>query len=169
MSDSNLASIPPEVELRLDTWKFWWRVFVHSHYLLGIIGVLSSTLAASIDKNATIPWSTMSLVSLCAIISAVCFAIMGFVAPDKRYIGLVRAWRALDVSLARYRRGYISEAQLLDVLERCETVATEPSRHELPLEKLDLYAYPVGAGVQHVTTASTPQSAPPSRPLPNAP
>jgi hypothetical protein len=79
------------------------------------------------------------------VISAVCFAIIGFVAPDKRYIGLVRAWRALDVALARYRRGYISEEHLFEVLERCEIVATEPSRHELPLEKLDLPSPPSGA------------------------
>lgn len=139
MSQEQLP-VPPEVQLRLDTWKLWWRVFIHSHYLLGIIGVLSSTLAAALPKELVI-WPgvlNLNVVSFFAVISACCFAIIGFVAPDKRYIGLVRAWRSLDVSLARYRRGLISEAQLLDALERCETVATEPSRHELPLEKLDL-------------------------------
>lgn len=139
MSQEQLP-VPPEVKLRLDTWKLWWKVFVHSHYLLGILGVLSSTLAAALPKDLVVWPGVLNLnaVSFFAVISACCFAIIGFVAPDKRYIGLVRAWRSLDVSLARYRRGLISEAQLLDALERCETVATEPSRHELPLEKLDL-------------------------------
>lgn len=139
MTASEIAVLPMEVELRLKVWKKWWRVFVHAHYMLGIFGVLSSTLAASLDKNSLIPGSNLTLVSLCAIVSAVCFAVIGFVSPDKRYIGLIRAWRALDVASARYRRGYITESQLFDVMERCETVATEPSRHELPLEKLDLH------------------------------
>jgi len=130
------AVTPAEVELRLVTWKRWWRVFVHSHYLLGIIGVLSSTLAAAVPKE--IAPGGLNLVSLFAVISACCFAIMGFVAPDKRYMGLVRAWRVLDVANARWKRGLISEAQLLDILERCETLATEPASHDIPMEKLDL-------------------------------
>lgn len=141
MKDSELVTVPMEVELRLKTWKTWWQFFVHSHYLLGIFGVLSSTLAASLDKSSVLPCTNLSLVSLCAIVSAVCFAVIGFVSPDKRYIGLIRAWRALDVASARFRRGYITESQLFDVLERCEIVATEPSRHELPLEKLDLHLH----------------------------
>jgi hypothetical protein len=134
--------IPAEVKQRLDTWKLWWRVFISTHYTFGIGGVLSSSLAASLPKNLQI-WPGVNVVSLFAVLSAVCFAVIGFVAPDKRYMGLIRAWRALDVSLARYRRGLLSEAELFDALERCETVTTEPSRHEpsrheLPLEKLDL-------------------------------
>ncbi|MEN5038238.1 hypothetical protein [Pseudomonas sp. TWI929] len=147
MSNIELAPIPAEVKQRLDTWKRWWRVFVHAHYLLGIVGVLSSTLAAALPKNYYLFGDSLSAISLCAVISACCFAIIGFVSPDKRYIGLIRAWRALDVSLARYRRGYITEPQLLDALERCETVATEPSRHELPLEKLELYSSRINAAV----------------------
>lgn len=135
--------VQAEVEQRLDTWKFWWRIFIHSHYLLGIIGVISSTLAAALPKSSDI-WPgfiPINAVSFFAVISASCFAIIGYVAPDRRYIGLIRAWRTLDLALARYRRGFITEAQLIDTLERCETVATEPSRHELPLEKLDLVPY----------------------------
>jgi hypothetical protein len=147
MSNIELAPIPAEVKLRLDTWKLWWRVFVHAHYLLGIVGVLSSTLAAALPKDYYLFGGSLSAISMCAVISACCFAIIGFVSPDKRYIGLIRAWRALDVSLARYRRGFITETQLLDALERCETVATEPSRHELPLEKLDLYSHQINAAV----------------------
>ena len=104
-------------------------------------------MAAALPKDYVLFGSSLNAVSLCAVISACCFAIIGFVSPDKRYIGLIRAWRALDVSLARYRRGYITETQLLDALERCETVATEPSRHELPLEKLDLYSHRINAAV----------------------
>ncbi len=139
-----LLSVPDEVKLRLDTWKLWWRIFIHSHYFLGIFGVLSSTLAAALPKDLEIAPGFLNLnaVSFFAVMSACCFAIIGFVAPDKRYIGLVRAWRSLDVSVARYCRGLISEAELFDALERCETVATEPSRHELPLEKLGLGPHP---------------------------
>ncbi len=134
--------IPPEVEQRLKTWMRMWRVFLHAHYSLGIVGVLSSTLAAALPKQNDI-WSGLipiNAVSFFAVISACCFAIIGFVAPDKRYIGLIRAWRALDVALARYRRGLITVEQLFETLEQCETLATEPSRHESSLDKLDLPA-----------------------------
>lgn len=127
-----MPTTPDEVELRLKTWKTWWRIFVHAHYLLGIVGVLSSTLAAALPKDLS--W----LVSLCAVVSACCFAVIGFVNPDKRYIGLVRAWRVLDVANARWKRGLITEAELLDVMQRCEALATEPASHELPPDRLEV-------------------------------
>lgn len=53
-------------------------------------------------------------------------------------IGLVRAWRVLDAANARWKRGLITEAELLDVMERCEALATEPASHELPLDRLGM-------------------------------
>lgn len=43
------------------------------------------------------------------------------------YLGLIRAWRTLDVAAAQYKNGLLSLEELLAWLKRCEEVATEPS------------------------------------------
>jgi hypothetical protein len=123
--------IPPEVQRRLDTWRPLWRIFLWLHYALGVLGVLSSALAAALPVS----W----LVTLFAVISACCFAVIGFVSPERRYLGLIRAWRTLDVAATQYKNGLLSLEELLAWLKRCEEVATEPSMHELPLEQLGLH------------------------------
>ena len=128
--ETNTIEVPSEVNIRLETWKRWWRFFLYAHYLLGVIGVLASTLWAALpDENGV--YRTAS-----AIVAACVFAIIGFVSPESRYLGLVRAWRTLDVARARYKKGYLKLQDLFDILERCETIATEPSRHDLTPEQL---------------------------------
>ena len=122
--------IPPEVRRRLDTWRPLWRAFLWLHYSLGVVGVLSSALAAALPVS----W----LVTLFAVLSACCFAVIGFVSPERRYLGLIRAWRTLDFAATQYKNGLLSLEELLAWLKRCEEVATEPSMHELPLEQLGL-------------------------------
>ncbi len=129
-SEKNELQVPPEVKLRLGTWKSLYRLFIWLHYNLGIVGVLSSALAAALP----IPW----LVTFFAVTSACCFAAIGFVSPERRYLGLIRAWRTLDIAAMRYKNELLSLEELYTVLERCEEVATEPFKHELPLEQLDL-------------------------------
>jgi hypothetical protein len=120
--------IPPEVQRRLDTWKPLSWVFLSLHYAVGVLGVLSSALAAALPVS----W----LVTLFAVVSACCFAVIGFVSPERRYLGLIRASRTLDVAAMQYKNGLLSLEELLAWLKRCEEVATEPSMHELPLEQL---------------------------------
>jgi len=99
--------------------------------LCGVLGVFSSALAAALPVS----W----LVTLFAVVSACCFAVIGFVSPERRYLGLIRAWRTLDVAATQYKNGLLSLKELLAWLKRCEEVATEPSMHELPLEQLSLH------------------------------
>jgi hypothetical protein len=108
--------IPPEVRRRLDTWRPLWRVFLWLHYSLGVVGVLSSALAAALPVS----W----LVTLFAVLSACCFAMIGFVCPERRYLGLIRAWRTLDFAATQYKNGFLSLEELLAWLKRCEEVAT---------------------------------------------
>jgi hypothetical protein len=108
--------IPPEVRRRLDTWRPLWRVFLWLHYTLGVVGVLSSALAAALPVS----W----LVTLFAVVSACCFAMIGFVSPERRYLGLIRAWRTLDFAATQYKNGLLSLEELLAWLKRREEVAT---------------------------------------------
>ena len=127
---SPLIPVPDEVELRLGTWQPIWRMFLYMHYTLGVVGVLSSSLAAALPKEYSL------LITAFAVTSACCFAVIGFVSPERRYLCLVRAWRTLHVATSRYQRGLLSIDQLLIVLEQTEAIATEPTRHDSPLEQL---------------------------------
>jgi hypothetical protein len=101
--------IPPEVRRRLDTWRTLWRVFLWLHYSLGVVGVLSSALAAALPVS----W----LVTLFAVLSACCFAVIGFVSPERRYLGLIRAWRTLDFAATQYKNGLLSLEELFGVAQ----------------------------------------------------
>lgn len=134
-------SIPEEVVLRLDTWQPIWKMFLYMHYGLGVLGVLSSSLAAALPKEES-GWVTGF-----AVISACCFAVIGFVSPERRYLGLVRAWRTLHVAASRYQRGLLSIDQLLLVLEQTEAIATEPTKHDIALEQLGLTTMPKDSSI----------------------
>jgi hypothetical protein len=125
-------SVPDDVRVRLVTWRRFFNLFACLHYALGIGGVLSSALAAGIPKDRA------AFVTGFAVLSACCFAVIGFVAPEKRYLGFVRAWRTLDVASTKYQEGLIELPALLDLMARCETIATEPSIHDVSLDRLGL-------------------------------
>lgn len=63
-----------EIDKKLNTWATWWKFYMYMHYSLGVIGVVSSTLAASeLSENS---------VKVFSLVSAMCFAIIGFVRPE---------------------------------------------------------------------------------------
>jgi hypothetical protein len=124
--------IPEDVRVRLRTWKRLFNLFLWLHYAFGILGVLSSALAAALPKERS------GLVTGFAVTSACCFAVIGFVAPEKRYLGFVRAWRTLSVASSKYEHGLLDMTALLAVMARCEIVASEPSMHDISLDKLQL-------------------------------
>jgi len=124
--------IPEDVRVRLQTWKWLFNLFLWLHYIFGVLGVLSSALAAALSKQGS-GWVTGF-----AVTSACCFAVIGFVAPEKRYLGFVRAWRTLAAASSRYQHGIVDLASLLAVMARCEIVASEPSMHDQSLDQLKL-------------------------------
>src|SRR6266508_2743988 len=126
-SEISLTSLPQDVSVRLKTWKLMWNIFLYCHYGFGILGVVASTVAASVASTHA------NLAAASSVVSACCFAVIGFVAPEKRYLGFVRAWRTLDVASSRYQHGLLTLKELLASLERCEVVATEPAIHDAPL------------------------------------
>jgi pimeloyl-ACP methyl ester carboxylesterase len=125
-----LRALPRDVSVRLKTWKTMWNVFLYCHYGFGILGVVASTAAAAMASKH--PARAAAL----AVISASSVAVIGFVAPEKRYLGFVRAWRTLQIASSRYQYGLIPISDLLTIMERCEVVATEPAVHDAQLDEL---------------------------------
>ena len=106
------------VNLRLGIWKKIWIFFIVSHFFLGIIGVVCSSIAASNLFEAPAP-------QYLSLVSALCIAVIGFMRPESRYRSFVRAWRELKAAKDKYLYRTESRDELLRVLHESEKVATE--------------------------------------------
>ena len=113
---STLKDYPDEVKSRLNCWYKLYRRANYSHYIVGIIGVAASALAAIDIGEAS---------RFLAAISAVCIAILGFVKPERKFIKFVRAWRTLDAAAMRYRYGKADLDSLLNAMEQGERYIAE--------------------------------------------
>ena len=114
--------VPEEVEARVNAWYRMFNFASRTHYVVGVLGVACSALAASDVVGAS---------QILAAISAVCIAILGFAQPEKKYLKFVRAWRVLDAAVLKYKYGKIDLDVLLEKLERGEQLITEVERDEL--------------------------------------
>jgi len=119
MNDQNSTpkNFPDEVESRLNCWHKLYRRANVTHYMVGILGVAASALAAAVDIGEAS--------RLLAAISAVCIAILGFVRPERKFIKFVRAWRTLDAAAMRYRYGKVDLDYLFNAMERGEQIISE--------------------------------------------
>ena len=113
-----LAAFKKEIEDRLKKWERWWNFYMYTTYSLGVIGVICSTLAASELFAASAPkWFSL--------VSALCFAIIGFVRPEAKYRNLVRAWSELKAAKDAYLFHAIEINELLHIFRECQKIATE--------------------------------------------
>jgi len=111
MSNGQIT-VPPEIEDRLKAWGRYFHGASIWHYILGVTGVIASTLAAAQITD----WVTTTA----GIVSAAAMAIIGFVRPETRYTKFVRAWRILDIAVMRFKSGLLDLKGLIDQLERAE-------------------------------------------------
>jgi hypothetical protein len=81
--------------------------------LLGVLGILSSSIAALSDPKLT---------PVCGVFSAVAFGVLGFVQPTKNYSKFVSAWRVLDSAVCKYRFGKLPIEGLLEAKDRGEDI-----------------------------------------------
>ena len=116
------------VETRLTIWRWAWNIFMSSYFMLGVIGVICSTIAASklVDDPAR-QWLSLA--------SALCLAIIGFLRPESRYRNLVRAWRELKAAKDTYLFQTEERKELLQTLRECERIATEDDAQSTPPKK----------------------------------
>lgn len=118
MATGNLPEQEPPSDIvgRLKAWHgLWWWSAVY-HYALGVLGVACSAVAAT-----DVPHVRQAAATL----AAVCFAVIGFVNPQRRYLKFVRAWRTLDSACRRFRHSNLPIEYLLDAVDRGEQIITE--------------------------------------------
>jgi len=109
--NSSLKDFPDEVRSRLNCWHKLYRRANSTHYIVGVLGVAASTLAAVDIGEAS---------QFLAAIAAVCIAILGFIKPERKFIKFVRAWRILDAAAIRYRYGKVDLDDLLKAMDQGE-------------------------------------------------
>jgi len=111
--------VPKEILEQLRKWRVNWFFANFSHYIVGIVGILCSTIAAtSFDP---FPFFT----NIAGVVSAVCFGILGFAKPKENYNKFVRAWRKLDAAKLKYKYGEINITELLDTVDSCHSLMNE--------------------------------------------
>jgi len=115
--NSSLRECPDEIKSRLSCWYKLYHRMNMTHYIVGILGVATSALAAAINNGEAS--------RILAAIAAICIAILGFVKPERKCMKFVRAWRILDAAAIRYRYGQADLDSLFKAIERGEQLIAE--------------------------------------------
>lgn len=84
------------------------------HWFIGVLGIAMSALASA----NLYPPSTPVL----SVIATICFGVIGFANPERQAAKYQRGFLILDVAICRYEAKLIDIKQLLDSLERAESV-----------------------------------------------
>lgn len=95
---------------KLRDWNLTARVAFTVHYTCGILGVASSCYAAS-----EYPFSKLS-----AVISGICFGILGFGQPMRMYYKFMSAARTLQHAVYQYESDMINKEDLLKARYKSE-------------------------------------------------
>jgi hypothetical protein len=114
----NEQEVIAEAEARREAWFRHFRRWRMTHWVVGIIGVLSSVVAASQKVDDV-------LLPVAASLSAVCFAIIGFTSSQRRASAYVSAWRLIGTALLRYKAGLIALDAVITAVERGEAAIAE--------------------------------------------
>ena len=107
---------PPKIAKTLNEWRSLWVCSAAYHYTFGVLGVTCSAVAATDIECLRRPAS---------VIAVVCFAVIGYVNPQRRYLKFVRAWRVLDAAVDRYQYLNGSMRALLAAKARGERIIAD--------------------------------------------
>ncbi len=104
--------LPKRLTGRLRSWERTHRLYFILHYLIGIIGVVASSLAST---------KLLGNPEILSIVASVCIAILAFVRPEREHIRFWQAWKTLDRATVRYECGLASLEEVLDALDHGES------------------------------------------------
>jgi len=116
MEKLEVREVPEDIERRLAAWRTYWKRAVAMRYLVGIVGITDSCIAAANFEDYS---------QFAAIISALCIGVLGFVQPEQKYLKFIQAWRRLDSSMMKFKFGQIEIGALLQAVEDSESIITE--------------------------------------------
>jgi hypothetical protein len=111
--------------------KFWFRLGVrwaYAHWVVGILGVATSALAAT-DK------AVGEAAPLFAVAATICFGIIGFTNPQQRSAKYIRSYRLLDAALREYKYAGLCVDQLLKAHRRAEDLLNETDSADIEIRK----------------------------------
>ena len=108
--NEELREPPSDILSLKKQWVAWADFNAVLHYTCSIVGVASSCVAAS----------SWPFARVAAVISAVCFGVLGFVRPFRIWHQFISAARTLDYAIRRYRHNLIDIATLIDALHQAE-------------------------------------------------
>ena len=108
-------SIPGDIAWREARWFTFGRWWGFTHYVLGIIAVVTPILASSVTKGTLLQISSTVLAALCA-------ALITFLQPSRKSDSYWRAWRHLDAVIRRYRSGALSREDLNKAIDEGEAI-----------------------------------------------
>lgn len=111
--------IPEDVERIYRDWNWYRRVWWFLHYLIGLLGIVSSYTVAS--KPQVLQGIPLLLNSI-AWVSAVCVGLLVFLEPRKRARAYTAAWRLLHTAVGKFRhdRKQIAPDVLFDAISHGE-------------------------------------------------
>jgi hypothetical protein len=115
----DVLQVPSYITKRYDSWRRLWRLGIRWHYILGILSVSSSAIAAVVGGNH--PTSGQAFAAFAAILTAA----IGFIQPKRIYTKFVKAWRMLDIAILKFQAGRADLQDLLDAVEAGEALITE--------------------------------------------
>jgi hypothetical protein len=107
--------IPRDIAWREGRWFTFGRLWGITHYVLGVIAVVTPILASSVTKGTAFQISSTALAALCA-------ALITFLQPSRKSDSYWRGWRHLDAAIRRYRSGTLSREDLNKAIDEGETI-----------------------------------------------
>jgi hypothetical protein len=112
-----IRGLPSKVDARCRDWQEHFKFWRWFYFTTGTIGAIVSALAATQLGQKT-PYLAVG--------ASICFAVLGFTHPERKYFQYVRAWRVLDVACQRYEYDHeFTVEQLLDAVQHGEQIIAE--------------------------------------------
>ena len=108
--------VPELISLRHSSWSRIAMRLAKIQYVVGILWVAAAAIAAALGGESA---------RYFAATSGVCTAVLGFVHPERRYLRFIGAWRLLDIAILKFKLGKASVDDLIEAVERGETIITE--------------------------------------------
>jgi hypothetical protein len=118
-----------DIAERHQAWFKYFQRWRATYWICGIVGVIASVSAAAKQVTSAAPYF--------AILSSICFAVIGFTNPQRRANGYVGAWRILGTARLKYENGLCDLAALIAAVDQGEAAIAQADGVAPTLPHLD--------------------------------
>jgi len=118
MAGTPLDQVLGKISRRHYAWFRYFQLWRATFWTCGIVGVGASVMAAAEKVSGTgAPYF--------AVVSSLCFAVIGFMNPQRRANAYVSAWRVLGTTLLRHEAGQCDISDVIAAMDRGEAAIGE--------------------------------------------